>query len=150
MVPDLFWTKNEEAENLIALKFKSLALNHDFPIDKRIKNIFVVFYDFSKEARSEANKKAVIGLDEKIKSKYPIVWKVYGVFDSFFVFYYLDKDVEENEKSGVSKTIRTMYYNAVKQFDEMNYFTSDNLTIKFDSKENLDKNFNGSLYNYIH
>ena len=110
----------------------------------------MVFRDFSKEARSEANKKAVKGFTKQIKSEYPVVWDVYGVFDSLIVFYCSDNEIEENRKSGVTEAIQNRYYEAVKQFDEMNYFTRGKLEIKFDSKENLDKNFDGSLYNYIH
>ena len=149
MVPDVF-KKNETVENLIALKFKSLALQHEFPIDNRTKNIFVIFYDYSKEARSEANNKALKGFAEQIKSEYPTVWDVYGAFDTLIVFFYLDGEIEENRKNGIIEVIRNKYYKAVKQFDDMSYFTRENLKIKFDSKENLDKNFEGSLYNYIH
>lgn len=149
MDPD-FFQQNEEVKNFIALKFKGFALKHNFPINKRIKNIFVVFRDFSKEARSEANERAVKGFSEEIKSRYPNVWSVYGVFDSLIVFYYLNIDVEINKNNGVNEAVRAQYYQAVKQFDEMNYFTLGNLDMKFDSKENLDENYDGNLYSYIH
>jgi hypothetical protein len=149
MVPDEL-QNNEIIENLVAVEFKSLTQKHGFPIDKRVKNIFIVFYDFSIEVMTKANERVVEGFRKQIKAEHPSVWEIYEAFDSLVVFYYLGNQVEENRRNGISETIRDSYYEAVKQFDEMNYFTRKNIEITFDSKENLDKNFEGNFYYYIH
>ncbi len=65
------------------------------------------------------------------------------------VFYYLYKDVAENQNKDVNKTIQDEYYLILKKYDELDYFTRDNMRLKFDSKENVDKNFQGNVNNYF-
>jgi len=56
--------------------------------------------------------------------------------------------MHENEANGVSPMILDDYYSLLKGYDELNYFTRQNIYIKFDSKENLEKNYQGSLFYY--
>jgi len=36
----------------------------------------------------------------------------------------------------------------LKAYDVLDYFTRENISLKFDSKENLDKNYDGNLFYY--
>lgn len=63
-------------------------------------------------------------------------------------FYYFDADIVVNENNGISKAITDTYYSILKEYDKPNYFTSENISLKFDSKENLDKNYQGNLFYY--
>jgi hypothetical protein len=70
------------------------------------------------------------------------------MFSGSVVFYYSDLDIAINESKGISKSITSDYYEILKKYDELNYFTRENIRLKFDSKENLDKNYAGSFFYY--
>jgi hypothetical protein len=70
------------------------------------------------------------------------------MFTASVVFYHSDVDIMTNENNGLSNSITNDYYSILKKYDELNYYTRENISLKFDSKENLDKNFEGSLFYY--
>ncbi len=139
---------NEEYQEQIALEFRKLAIKHRFADESQLKNLFVIYNDFSDEAQVEANWKAAKEVKTQIKNKYPVVWDVISMFSTSVVFYYSEVDIEVNKNNGISKAITDIYYSTLKKYDELNYFTSENMSLKFDSKENLDKNYQGNLFYY--
>lgn len=139
---------NEVCQGQIALEFRRLALKHGFTDEANLKNLFVIYNDFSEEARTEANWKAAKEVETQIKKQYPVVWAVESMFSSSVVFYYSDADIAVNENNGLSQAITDTYYSILKKYDEFHYFTRENISLKFDSKENLDKNYQGSLFYY--
>jgi hypothetical protein len=139
---------NEEYQAQIALEFRKLALKHKFTDESSLENLFVIYNDFSDEAKTEANWGAAKEVTAQIKSKYPIVWDVISMFSGSVVFYNTDTDIGVNENNGLSKAIRDTYYSILKRYDEFNYFTRENISLRFDSKENLDKNYQGNLFYY--
>ena len=147
MYVGLFQT-NEEYQGQIALEFGKLALKYSFADKSQLENLCVIYNDFSDEAKVEANWKAAKEVKTQIKSKYLVVWDVISMFSSSVVFYYSDADIEANENNGTSKTITDTYYSILKKHDELGYFSRDNISLKFDSKENLDKNYQGNLFYY--
>ena len=74
------------------------------------------------------------------------MWDVIAKLLGSVVFYYCDADITANENNGISKTITDAYFSVLKRYDELNYFTRKNVNLKFDSKENLDKNYQGNLF----
>jgi hypothetical protein len=139
---------NEEYQAQIAFEFRKLALKHRFADESSLENLFVIYNDFSDEARTAANWGAAPEVAVQIKRKYPVVWDVISMFSSSVVFYYADADIGVNENNGISKAIRDTYYSILKRYDEFNYFTVENISLRFDSKENLDKNYQGNLFYY--
>lgn len=139
---------NEEYHAQIALEFRKLALKHSFTDEMSLENLYVIYNDFSDEARTEANWGAAQEVAAQIKRKYPVAWDVISMFSSSVVFYYADTDIGVNENNGISKAIRDTYYSILKRYDEFNYFTRENISLKFDSKENLDRNYQGNLFYY--
>ena len=83
-----------------------------------------------------------------IKNTYPQVWELITIFSSTVVFYYQDAQIRENEASGVSVSILEQYYRILKKYDELDYYTPENFNLKFDSKQNVDQNYEGSLFYY--
>lgn len=138
----------EEYQRQIALEFRKLASKHRFTDELNLENLFVIYNDFSAEAKTEANWKAVKEVVTQIKSNYPVVWDVISMFSSSVVFYYSDADVAVCENNGISKAITDTYYSILKKYDELDYYTRENISLKFDSRENLDKNYQGSLFYY--
>ena len=142
---------NEEYEAQICAEFKRIALKHQFATKEQLTGLWVRYNDFSVEARTDANSRVIKQAKSRLMESYPTVWSVIGDgFQGAVVFYYTDKDVLENQKSGVSKLIEEDYYSLLKEFDELNIFTRDTMNLKFDSKENLDKKYEGNLYYYFH
>lgn len=139
---------NEAYQGQIALEFRRLALKHKFTDEAKLEKLFVIYNDFSEEAKTEANWKAIKEVETQIKSKYPIVWEVVSMFSGSVVFYYSHADIAVNENNGISQAITDTYYSILKKYDELNYFTRENINLKFDSKENLDKNYQGNLFYY--
>ena len=71
-----------------------------------------------------------------------------ALFESSVVFYFSDEDIFRYLESGVSQTVTDEYYSILKKHDDLSLFTKDNLRLSFDSKENVDKNYAGSLFYY--
>lgn len=139
---------NPEYQDQISHTFRELARKHGFADEPQLKSLFVIYNDFSEEAKTEANWNAAEEVERRLKSKYPAVWHVETPFSNAIVFYYHDTDIAMNESAGVSGAITEEYYSILKEHDELNCFTRENISLKFDSKENLDKNYQGSLFYY--
>jgi hypothetical protein len=139
---------NEEYQKEIAFEFQRLAIKHQFATEEQLKDLFVIYNDFSEEAKTDANQKAAKEVERLIKGKYSTVWDVYEHFLETVVFYYSDVDLATNENNGISKSITEDYYSILKKYDELGYFTRENIRLRFDSKENLDKNYKGNLFYY--
>ena len=71
-----------------------------------------------------------------------------ALFKSSVVFYFSDEDIFRYLESGISQTVTDEYYSILKKHDDLSLFTKDNLRLSFDSKENVDKNYAGSLFYY--
>jgi len=147
MYVEIFKPK-EEYQRQIADKFQQIAIKYKFAKAEQLENLFVIYNDFSEEAKTEANWKAIRRFEWLVKFKYPVVWKVISMFSSTVVFYYSDSDVALNGQKGISEKITNDYYAVLKKYDELDYFTKENIHVKFDSKENVDKNYEGSLIYY--
>lgn len=63
-------------------------------------------------------------------------------------FFYTDAHAAEYAASGRKTEYERMCLELVKPYDDFGYLTDGRFTIRFDSKQNLDDNFNGSLYLY--
>lgn len=139
---------NAEYQDQVAKKFHEIALKYRYASEEQLKNLFVIYNDFSKEAMTEANLDAAGDVKTSIKGNYPFVWDVITMFWSSVVFYYTDEEVKANDRAGVNAKITDDYYSILKKYDELNYFTRENISLRFDSKENLDKNYEGNLFYY--
>lgn len=132
----------------IAHEFEKLALKHKFTDEASLENLFVAFNDFSDEARTDVNWKAAKEVRTSLKSKYSFIWDVISPFSGSVIFYYLNQDVDSYKENGISQQITDEYYAILKKYDELNYFTKKDISLTFDSKENLDKNYEGNLFYY--
>lgn len=139
---------NEEYKRQIAIEFQRIALKYNFANEKQFENLFVSYIDFSHEAKTEANWKSSNEVKDFIKKKYSVVWDVLTLFSDSVIFYYSNSDIAINESKGISEAIASDYYEILKKHDELNYFSRENIRIKFDSKENLDKNYQGNFLYY--
>ena len=142
------FVKNRKYEKAVSNHFRLLAQKHGYSEQQALEKFFVAYSDFSEEAKTLANWQAVEKAKPIIKQACSEVWEVMAMFSSTVVFYYLDSQIHENAESGVSGSISEDYFQILKKFDELDYYTSGNFTMKFDSKENVDQNYQGSLFYY--
>lgn len=128
--------------------FRKLSKKYHSGDEAKLANLFVAFNDFEEEAKTNANWKANDEVSTQITGAYTDVWKVISVFSRTVVFYYADADVTAYKRNGISQEIKELYYSILKNYDTLNYYTRENIVLPFDSKENLDKNYEGSLFYY--
>jgi len=138
----------KEYQSQIARQFRNLAVKYQVASEDQLEDLFVTYNDLSEEAKTIANWKAIDRFKWVVRFKYRTVWRVIAIFSSAVVFYHTDAEIPLNEQNGLSKRIADDYYAVLKKFDTLNYYTRENSQIKFDSKENVDKNFEGSLFYY--
>jgi len=77
------------------------------------------------------------------------VWTITGMSKVIVVFFTDEKTKKENRENGVCDSIRNELYSRIRQYDEFHYFTESNLEVHYDSKENLDDKYEGSLFYYF-
>jgi len=138
----------KDYQSQIARQFCKLAIKHQIASEEQLDDLFVAYNDFSEEAKTVANWKAIDSFKWLVKFRYRAVWRVIAIFSSTVVFYYTDADIPLNEQKGLNQRIVDDYYAVLKKFDTLNYYTRENIQVKFDSKENVDKNYEGSLFYY--
>ncbi|MEJ2758296.1 MAG: hypothetical protein P8046_07425 [Anaerolineales bacterium] len=138
----------KDYQKQIAGEFRKLALKHHIATEEQLEDLFVTYNDFSEEAKTVANWKAIDSFKWVVRFKYRAVWRVISIFSSTVVFYHTDSEIALNEQYGLSARIVDDYYTILKKFDRLNYYTRENIQVKFDSKENVDKNYEGSLFYY--
>jgi len=139
---------NTAYQQQIGEKFKELNRKYRYTDESNLMDLFVTFIDFSHEAKTLANWAAIKKARKMIMDKYDSVWDVHAQFERSVVFYYFDHQIKENEKTGTNDRITDEYYQILKECDEFDYFQPDSFLVKFDSKENLDNNYEGNLFYY--
>jgi hypothetical protein len=137
-----------QKENLITNKFKEIV-----KLEKNIKteNLFVIFSNFSYVALVEANekiKKREIKELENNLSEFG-VWKIFKHFSSALCILNTNKQLEESKTGKVNEIITEKYKELISNYDEFGYSSIVKLNILFDSKERIDKEYNGNLSNYF-
>jgi hypothetical protein len=134
----------------ISVKYDQLAQKYHMPNLDHYRNVFVAYCDFSEEIRADCNGRACDQLREQLKEKYQrsSVWDIFAIFSSLTVFYATDSDVQLNQETGVSRQIKDEYYQKLHALDEFRVFPYESFNVTFDSKENLDGNYDGNLYYY--
>ncbi len=143
------YDKNKQSE--ISQAFYEFAVKNNFKEKDKIKNLRICYNDFSVEMKTDINNRAYSSIGKQIKEKYAqySLWNIYTAFSSVVVFFYNEKVICRNSENGISNMIRYDYFTALKVLDEFDVYSSDNFVMTFDSKENLDKNYQGNLYYYF-
>ena len=79
------------------------------------------------------------------------IWQVHQLNDKWLiVFLYFDKQIESNKNLPIYQRMRDEYFSLVKQYLDPKTSSSKDISIKFDSKENFEKKYEGDWYNYYH
>ncbi|NOS70128.1 MAG: hypothetical protein HOP33_09385 [Verrucomicrobia bacterium] len=107
--------------------------------------------DFSAEAMNQAafeffriDRKKVLKLHASHR-----VWNITGMSKDIVVFFMDEESKAAATSNGAAEQIKQSCYDAVKTYDEFDYITPENFSLVFDSKENLDKKYQGNLFYYF-
>lgn len=134
-------------KTLIDELFAKMNLNWT-KVNNRV--VFIYFAHFSTIAKSESRQN--IPRDEIAifinKYKSDCVWDIHCHTSIINVFFYTNKQKNKNIGNPIFDEMCKEYYKMIKQYDEFGYFESNSILVSFDSKENLDNNYNGSFFNY--
>ncbi|GGD89621.1 hypothetical protein [Paenibacillus nasutitermitis] len=140
---------NKNIQKLIVREFSRITREIETVKNYETDNLFVCYTDFEHEAKTAANSEISIEIREKLFARHKEIWQVVSLFTTITVFYLTDVDLEQNAASGVNEEIKAFCYEALKRADEFDYYTESNLVISFDTKENVDNNYEGNLYYYF-
>lgn len=156
-------TRNNQVE--IAKKFMAYftsaeaALNNGdqlknsvFPVnDKPFPEIIVGFHSLE-EIELKIAKKKVGEKFQAFHKKYKNhIWLINSMSDNQhpIVFYHTDLQVNENRVNGITQTICDDFLKELKKHDEFNYFGQHSISIRFDSKESFDRDFQSNWHYYF-
>lgn len=147
MCLELFAGYDERKQNIISNKFVELSRKYDCVLHENANQIWVTYYDFSAEYIAEIVKvKKIEKIIKKIHSGSGI-WRIYSCFGRIVIFYKNENLKEDNEKNNTSNKIQKDCLEIIKLYDEFGFYKQDYIT--FDSKENLEKNYEGNLFYYF-
>ena len=142
---------DKKKQTQILSKFFELAKKHNFSINAKENQIWLDYHWwFPIDHMSFIVSKIEAVTSKEVISKYKTnanIWKIITNGFGIVVFYMTESQKIVNAQSGVTDSIRNEYFTAVKAIDEFDFYKEKYIT--FDSKENLDKNYSGSLYYYM-
>jgi hypothetical protein len=115
----------------------------------KTKNMWIAFSSFRKCAKIEIiwsiSDSDIKALEEKL-SMYDL-WKIYP--ETFgTTFFYSEAQFKLLSENGAKEFIANEHFNLLKKYDEFDYFTLCDFPIIFESKETLESEYNGNLFNY--
>jgi hypothetical protein len=114
--------------------------------------VLLALVDFSREVLCEAIGAFLDAEAPALSSELAAsaVWKVTGsTAGRVVVFYLTDADLKANATNGQSDAIARRCFDLVKGHDQFGCVTLDEFPMTFDSKENLDANYEGSEFYYF-
>lgn len=141
-------TIRPDIESRILSHFKQLADSSIEPVSTD--NLFLVLDNLSDECLRRACSEFLKTEADQVVHDFANVplWKIDGFARHLVAFFTTDKEIELHQKSGICTAISNRCFQAVKKHDEFGYLSDATFRLTFDSKENLDKNYCGSLFYY--
>jgi hypothetical protein len=162
--PQDHFNYDSEKQCAIINQFERLSSNRNLPKKAGLFNffrrnkpkykadgLFVAFSAFepiaTEEAYSHVARKQLNELKERISNNG--LWDIITSFSCFIIFFYTEKQVEENMNSSLRKELTHLCFGLVKQYDEFGYLNKETYSVSLDSKENFDNNYDSNWYYYF-
>ena len=153
-------TIRPDVNRRVLAEFTKLALSNPATYDTD--NVFLILDNFSDECLGRACSAFLGGFFSRISGGFlntnvrrimkkfadARIWRIDGFSRDVVVFLKTTEDIRLKTADGTCAAISERCFEAIKQYDEFGYLTGSSFRLKFDSKENLDKNFNGNLRDY--
>jgi hypothetical protein len=140
-----------EAGEAILREFSAIVEQMSLKNEYETRNVLLTVDCFSGEAMRRAVSSAIECDEKTLLNTFssPGLWKIDSISPTMVVFFINERAKNLAASDGTAAKIRTACYESAKRFDEFNYISVENFGVHFDSKENLDKNFAGSLFYYF-
>lgn len=142
---------NENADTKVKKMFIEVVREMRTQTQFNAEKTHIIAQDFSDEAMNQAALKLFKNDEKSILNDFSSdrLWKITG-FGRHIAAFFNDENARElSLANGTAERIRQRCYQGVKQYDEFDYLTTKNFSFKFDTKENLDKNFKGNFRYYF-
>jgi hypothetical protein len=110
-----------------------------------------VFSSFAPLARQEADSrvtdKQVEGLRRSLAET--ALWTIARCFGRVDFMFYTDEQARAHAKAGFLDTYADSYFELLRPHDEFGYLSRSRFAVRFDSKENFEKKYDGSWFYYF-
>lgn len=122
------------------------APTHDYSV----KGLFVVFSAFAPLAKEEADAQVQDSEIESLQRNLgnPDIWCISRCFGRVTILFFTRDQATQYEAQGKKAEYARRYFELLKPHDEFGYLKEQEYMIDFDSKENFDKIYKGSWFNY--
>lgn len=136
---------NKNRQQAINAKFKESGGGK-----KLNQEVWVVFSNFEKVAKAEANESIPSDAIDQLKQQFSEdgLWEISRFMQYTTFFVHTQKQVAAYKDSDTLKKWADTYFLLLKQYDEFNYFQRETMPIVLDSKENFIDNYQGNWYYY--
>jgi hypothetical protein len=126
---------------------EDIGLKNKYDLD----NILVIYSDYSYDSMSKVFELFIQNEKKNIMSKFAEsnIWDMTACSSWIVVFYMTDKGLNENIKNGTNENIKNDCLRLLRLYDEFDYFNEKTLKLTFDSKQNLDENYQGNSFYYF-
>jgi hypothetical protein len=136
-------------QNAIAEKFMEI-LARDGTTGFDVDGLFVVFSAFAPLAEEEADGQISEEEIEALKSRIgnPDLWEISRCFGHVTFFFFTYAQVKHYEAEGMKAVYAKLYFDLLKSHDELGYLKEKEFKVDFDSKQNLDENYESNWFYY--
>jgi hypothetical protein len=112
--------------------------------------LFVFFCSFEPAAITDANENVTEQQVEQLKNKLANkdLWTISRLFHTVAFLFFTDAQAAKYGR--LRETYLQEYLRLVEPYDEFGYVKKRGLTVRFDSKENFDTNYQSNWYYYYH
>jgi len=114
------------------------------------KRLLVIFTSLERIARIEANERVTQRDVDRLQAKLhnPALWHISRNYDSVTFFFHTEAQVVAAQNSGLLDLYAQAYAHVVAPYDELSYLRKRGINVYFESKENFEKNYQGSWLHY--
>ena len=142
---------DENKQQLILDKLFELSVKYNYTIKAKKDLIWVDYFywfptDYMGFIVSKVQKQIIRSVLTKYKQEGNI-WEIHTSGIGIYIFYDTENNKLLNQQNGITEDIHRIIYTSIKELDEFDFYKVE--YIAFDTKENLDKNYQGNLYYYF-
>jgi hypothetical protein len=147
------WDIKPELEARLRASFNASALFHRAmgpAAEKCGERAFLILKAFEPIANAESNHRIPKEVIEDLRHRFEAdgVWVLSRYGSIVTCFFGTRRQREHAAANGMQDRIRSAYGELLRAHDQFGYITDPGKHVSFDDKENLDRNYEGSLFNY--
>jgi hypothetical protein len=137
-------------QQAIAARFGELV-NLDAGRKYSIDGLLVVFSAFAPLARQEADSRVTEGQVEALQARIGnrALWQIARCFGRVDFLFFTDEEARAHTEAGFLHTYADLYFDLLRPHDEFGYLSRSRFAVRFDSKENFEKTYDGNWFYYF-